>query len=54
MYRLIITANMSGIYPQVWLADVLERIAAYSAHRLDELLPWNLTAPSPALFARAA
>lgn len=27
--------------PQAWLADVLARIAAHPASRLDELLPWN-------------
>ena len=41
MYSLIITAKMNGVDPQAWLADVLKRIAAHPAHRLDELLPWN-------------
>jgi len=41
MYSLIVTAKMNGIDPQAWLADVLTRIAAHPAHRLDELLPWN-------------
>jgi transposase len=27
--------------PQTWLADVLARIAAQPAQRLDELLPWR-------------
>ena len=40
-YILIVTTKMNGIDPQAWLADVLDRIAAHSAHRLDELLPWN-------------
>jgi transposase len=53
MYSLIITAKMNGIDPQAWLADVLARIAAHPAHRLDELLPWNWT-PASALSARAA
>jgi len=26
---------------KAWLADVLARIAANPAYRLDELLPWN-------------
>ena len=41
MYSLIISAKMNDVDPQVWLADVLARIATHPAHRLDELLPWN-------------
>jgi transposase len=41
MYSLIVTAKMNGVDPQAWLTDVLSRIAAHPAHRLDELLPWN-------------
>jgi transposase len=41
MYSLIVTAKMNDIDPQVWLADVLARIADHSASRLDELLPRN-------------
>jgi hypothetical protein len=41
MYSLIVSAKMNDVDPQVWLADVLSRIAAHPAHRLDELLPWN-------------
>jgi hypothetical protein len=41
MYSLIVTAKMNGVDPQAWLADVLDRIAAHPAHRLNELLPWN-------------
>ncbi len=41
MYSLIVTAKMNDIDPQVWLADVLARIAELPASRLDELLPWN-------------
>jgi len=54
MYSLIVTAKMNGVDPQAWLADVLARIAAHPAHRIDELLPWNGTAPAPALSERAA
>ncbi len=41
MYSLIVTAKMNRVDPQAWLADVLSRIAAHPAHRLEELLPWN-------------
>jgi len=54
MYGLIVTAKMNGIDPQAWLADVLARIAAHPAHRLDELLPWNWVKQDPSLSALAA
>src|ERR1700720_3868093 len=54
MYSLIITAKMNGVDPQAWLTDVLSRIAAHPAHRLDELLPWNWTPPTSAISAQAA
>ena len=46
MYSLIVTAKMNDIDPQALLADVLGRIAAHPAHKLDELLPWNWHGPS--------
>ena len=54
MYSLIVTAKMNGVDPQAWLADVLSRIAAHPAHRLDELLPWNWAKQDPTISARAA
>ena len=54
MYSLIVTAKMNGVDPQAWLADVLSRIAAHPAHRLDELLPWNWRPLSRAVAALAA
>ena len=54
MYSLIVTAKMNGVDPQAWLADVLDRIAAHPAHRLDELLPWNWKAQAQAMSAKAA
>ena len=41
MYSLIVTAKLNDVDPQVWLGDVLARIADHPAHRIDELLPWN-------------
>ena len=54
MYSLIVTAKMNGVDPQAWLADVLARIAAHPAHRLDELLPWNWRANNKSTPAFAA
>ena len=54
MYSLIVTAKMNGVDPQAWLADVLARIAAHPAHRLDELLPWNWAKQDPSPSALAA
>jgi transposase len=54
MYSLIVTAKMNGVDPQAWLADVLSRIAAHPAYRLDELLPWNWSPYAATIPARAA
>ena len=54
MYSLIVTAKMNDVDPQAWLADVLSRIAAHPAHRLDELLPWNWRSRSSLNPAQAA
>jgi hypothetical protein len=45
---------MNAVDPQVWLADVLARIAAHPAHRLNELLPWNWIPRVSTISARAA
>jgi IS66 C-terminal element len=39
MYTLIHTAKLNAVDPQVWLADVLARIADHPVNRVDELLP---------------
>jgi transposase len=41
LYSLIVSAKLNDIDPQAWLAHVLARLPAYSAHRIDDLLPWN-------------
>ena len=46
VYTLIATATLNGVDPQAWLADVLARIAAYPASRLDQLLPWHWKRPA--------
>jgi transposase len=53
MYSLIVSAKMNGIDPQAWLADVLARIAAHPAHRLNELLPWNWKSMTSVISAAA-
>ena len=47
MYSLIVTAKMNNVDPQLWLADVLARIANHPVQRVDELLPWNWGTSSP-------
>jgi transposase len=51
MYTLIQTARLNGVDPQAWLADVLARINAHPARRLEELLPWNWTPAGQSQFA---
>jgi hypothetical protein len=41
MYSLIESAKLNGINPQLYLADVLARIADHPARHIAELLPWN-------------
>jgi IS66 C-terminal element/Transposase IS66 family len=54
MYSLIITAKMNRIDPQVYLADVLARIADHPVSRIDELLPWNWKKATKTLLPQAA
>jgi transposase len=51
MYSLIETAKLNGINPQLYLADVLARIADHPARHINELLPWNW---NPTIRDRAA
>jgi transposase len=60
MYTLIQTAKLNHVDPQVWLADVLARIADHPITGLAALLPWNwkksrdITRPDPAIENSAA
>ena len=36
-------AKLSGLDPQAYLADVLDRINDHMNNKLHELLPWNWT-----------
>jgi transposase len=40
MYTLIHAAKLNHVDPQVWLADVLARIADHLVNRVDDL-PWK-------------
>jgi transposase len=44
IYSLIETAKLNGINPQLYLADVLARIADHPARQIGDLLPWNWVA----------
>jgi transposase len=45
---LIATAKLNNVEPYAYLKDVLERMTnGHPANRLDDLLPWNWTAPTP-------
>jgi transposase len=54
LYTLIGTAKLNGVDPQVWLADVLDRIADLPVSRLPELLPWNWRSPAASALLRSA
>jgi len=43
-FTLFEMAKLNGVDPQVWLTDVLSRIADHKINRIDELLPWNYLA----------
>ena len=42
-YTLIETAKLNGVDPQLWLTNVLSRIADHKINRIDELQPWRFT-----------
>lgn len=55
IYSVIETAKLNGLEPQVYIADVIQKIAGgWPASRWDELMPWNWTADEQPLIAEAA
>jgi len=51
MYSLIESAKLNGLNPQLYITDVLARIANHPARHIDDLFPWNW---QPAAADRAA
>ena len=42
LYTVLESAKLTGLDPQTWFADVIDRMATgHPANRLTELLPWN-------------
>ena len=42
IYSLLGTAKLNGVDPELWLREVLTRIAEHPLSRIEDLLPWNL------------
>jgi transposase len=54
MATLIMTAKLNDVDPQVWLADVLARIAGIPQSQLHGLLPWQWKCVAPVRAQAAA
>jgi hypothetical protein len=48
IYSLLGSAKLNGIDPEVYMVEVLRRIADHPINRIGELLPWNLFPAVPA------
>jgi len=47
IYSLLGSAKLNGLDPELYLHQVLERIADHPVSRINDLLPWNVSLPTP-------